>query len=48
MPIHKNLGAYRGAEPPKGGVKISNSDLMHSSMHRNLMNSNNHKDTNPK
>lgn len=37
MPFHKNLGAYRGVDIPKGGVKISNSDIFHSSKHKNLM-----------
>lgn len=37
MPFHKNLGAYSGKDIPKGGVKISNSDRMHSSKHINMM-----------
>lgn len=36
MPIHKNLGMYRGVDIPKGGVKISNSDILHSSKHRKM------------
>lgn len=36
MPFHKNLGSYRGADIPKGGVKISNSDILHSSRHRKM------------
>lgn len=36
MPFHKNLGAYRGVEIPKGGVKMSNSDILHSSKHKKM------------
>ena len=36
MPIHKNLGTYRGVEATKGGVKMSNSDLLHSSRHKKM------------
>lgn len=36
MPFHKNLGAFRSVDIPKGGVKISNSDILHSSKHKKL------------
>ena len=36
MPFHKNLGACRGHDIPKGGVKISNSDILHSSRHKKV------------
>ena len=36
MPFHKNFGAFRGSEMPKGGVKMSNSDILHSSKHKKM------------
>ena len=34
--FHKNLGATRSSDIPKGGVKISNSDMLHSSKHKKM------------
>lgn len=34
MAFSKNLGKYSGTDIPKGGVKCTNSDRMHSSKHR--------------
>ena len=36
MPFHKNLGAMKTTDIPKGGVKISNSDILHSSKHKKI------------
>ena len=36
MPFHKNYGAYRGTDIPKGGVKMSNSDMLRSQKHRKI------------
>jgi hypothetical protein len=36
MPFHKNNGNYSGHDIPKGGVPISNSDVLRYPNHRNV------------
>lgn len=36
MAFNKGLGTYRGTDIPKDGPKMSNSDRLHSSVHKNV------------